>query len=346
LFTFTEEISMKKLLFFAATMLLCSVANAANTEVGIQTYPQNFKVYYDSDRDNTGGDIRPFEVYGAQPNGALASGATTSLGVVAVRGALYKSGLIGSPYFQELFDEGAAAKGIRLIKSDATAYSGNQLILNWMYLGNGGIVAVENIGGSANTGKPVMTAVGLDISSEQTSGDGMELSLGWAGASGKAYVVGTDPAFYTCATFKVTDASGANPLVVGFRALEPSNATIANYTEYAYIGIIGTSNPNLIKITTEVDANLDGTGDGATVTDTTDTFADLATKTFCTFVSGAGVVTYTNNGAAPTATAAATLTDGMMVVPFIYFLNAADLVDTLEVTDWEDGYTGMKPFGT
>jgi hypothetical protein len=50
-----------------------------------------------------------------------------------------------------------------------------------------------------------------------------------------------------------------------------------------------------------------------------------------------GAVTYEIDGVAPTSVAAFSFDDAEVVVPFFYFLNDTDLVDTLEISEWECG---------
>lgn len=178
---------------------------------------------------------------------------------------------------------------------------------------------------------PLFGASGLDIAMDQTSTEGIELTNGITARCPVAFTVGTDAAFFMSATLKVVDASGANPLVVGFRKAEAYQATHTSYADYAAIGIVGTSATNLIKTLTEA------AGAGTTTTDTTNTWADNATKTLSVFVSAAGVVTYQINGAAPTAVAAFSFTAGDVVVPWLYFLNAADLANNVYLQAWEVG---------
>lgn len=321
-----------KNLIAALAILIAGTANATTPEVRMSTYPTRWRVIYDTDRDSPTGDQNYLlEGIGDAANGRVAGG--TATGLLTVYGDIDLTGSTRG-YFFEDFAEGAVGKGIREVGATGLAYVTTQLIMQHLYVGDGHIIGAENVGGGVSTIGTVMAATGLDITGDLTSAEGVELSLGYAGSSGRPFVVGTDPAFYTCATFTLADASGANPLVVGFRTLEIANATIASYNEYAYYGVVGTSNPNTIQIVTEVDAALDGTGDGATTTDTTETWADAASKKLCVFVSSAGVVTYTKDGAAPTVTAAATLTDGQVVVPFIYFLHSADVAQATILNDW------------
>lgn len=180
---------------------------------------------------------------------------------------------------------------------------------------------------------PVLTVVGWDIAMDQTSGDGIELTNGILGRlDGPAYKVGTDPPFAFSVKMKVGDASGANPLIIGFRKAEAYQAVHTAYADYAAIGIVGTANPNTIKTLTEA------AGGGTTTTDTLDTWADAATKTLKVLVGATGAVTYQNAGAAPTAVAAFSFTAGDILVPFLYFTHAADVADTVELINWECGF--------
>lgn len=319
----------------ALICLIAGAVQAATPETVMKTYPTRWRLIYDTDRDSSTGDLNyVIEAVGDALNGRVAGG--TGTGVVTVYGDLDITGSARG-YFFDTFAEGAAGKGWRVVGVTGLAYVTTQLIMQHGYAGDGHIIGIENVGGGVSTAGPIMAATGLDITGDVTSGEGVELSLGYAGSSGRPYVIGTDPAFFTCATLTTADASGASTLLVGFRSLEVANATFGSYTEYATIGASGTSNPNTIQTLTEVDANLDGTGDGGVTTDTTDTWADAATKTFCVYVSAGGVVTYTTNGAAPTVSVAATLTDGMTVIPIIYFLHGADIANGTIVNDWEVG---------
>jgi hypothetical protein len=178
---------------------------------------------------------------------------------------------------------------------------------------------------------PVLTANGLDIGLDQASTEGVEITQGITARSPGAFVVGTDAAFFFSCKIKVEDASGCNPLVAGFRKAEAYQTTVAAYADYAAIGIIGTANPNTIKTTTEA------AGGGNTDTDTTNTWADAAAKTLTVKVSAAGVVTYQINGVAPTTVVAFSFTAGDVLVPFVFFLNAADLAGTVELQEWTCG---------
>lgn len=186
---------------------------------------------------------------------------------------------------------------------------------------------------TAQTILPVMDSIGLDISGDQVSAEAYEMFGGVLGASGRPAVIGVDPAFYFCVTAEIADASGASDFHVGWRSwTETQVKLITSYSNYATIGLEGTSNPNTIQILT----GNDGTD---VATDTTNTWADAASKKLCVNVSGAGVVTYTINGAAPSTTAAFTFDDGDSVIPFVAFEHGADVAGAVDITLWEVGYS-------
>lgn len=232
-----------------------------------------------------------------------------------------------SPALWDTFGEGAS-KGLRSLRYDGTGASTSTLVTNYLHAGTNTFL-FTNIGGTSNTSPPVMSATGLNIAGEQTSGDGWELLHGILQSSGRPFVIGTDAAFTGCWTVVVGDVSGASKMMVGFRAATIANGTFTSYSEVAAIGISGSSNPATIFTITNA------AGAGAVSTNTNDTVADGVSKTYCVLVSGAGAVTYTNDGIAPSNFVGATMSDGDVVVPFVWFTNGADLADTVDITLWD-----------
>ena len=186
---------------------------------------------------------------------------------------------------------------------------------------------------TAQTILPVMDSIGLDISGDQVSAEAYEMFAGVLGASGRPAVIGVDPAFYFCVTAEIADTSGASDFHVGWRsATQTQTGTITTYLNYATIGLEGTSNPNTIQLMT-------GNDDTDVTTDTTETWADAASKKLCVNVSAAGAVTYTINDAAPATVAAFSFDDGDSVIPFVQFQHGADVAGAVDITLWEVGYT-------
>jgi hypothetical protein len=141
----------------------------------------------------------------------------------------------------------------------------------------------------------------------------------------------TDGAFFMQATFTLEDASGASLLLAGFHKVEPYQTDFNNYDELACIGVNGSANPNTIKIATILN------NAATVVTDTTNTWADAATKTLKVLVSAAGAVTYQIDGAAPSTTAAFSFDSGEVVTPFVGFIHSADVAGKVEMSLFECG---------
>lgn len=264
-----------------------------------------------------------------------ATGATAMIRYDTTNGAekvIFNSDVQRSPAVYDTFAEGAA-KGLTVMQYDGTAFDGSTGMLNIAHTTTGRTFAASPLG-AGQTLPPAMVAAGLDISGDDTDDEGYELSEGWLGGltSGRPFTIGTDGAFQFCAQVTIADVSQTDDFHVGFRQLEPVNATHNSYTEYAGFGITASAATAAIKLVTEL------AGGGTTTTDTTDTWADAASKTLCVKVSAAGVVTYTNGGNAPTVTAAFTFSDGIHVVPYIWFIHSASTSIGVVVTDWNVAY--------
>lgn len=164
---------------------------------------------------------------------------------------------------------------------------------------------------------PSLDSFGLNLVQDNTAGDGIELCMGVQSISPCAFTIGSSAAFFISAQFKVQDVSGANPLIIGFRKAQAFDATLANYTDFAAIGIVGTAGD--IQTVTQL-----ATG-GVTTTDTTQNATDGAVMQLGVKVSASGAVTYLYNWAAPTVTAAFSFASSTVVIPFIRFTEAADI---------------------
>jgi len=185
----------------------------------------------------------------------------------------------------------------------------------------------------------VMDAASLDIGMEQTDNDGMFMVGGGAlGSSGRPFIVGTDPAFYMCVTMSVEDISGIDANFIGFMkvGVEAWNADHEARDTYAGIGVEGTAASGLtvedVTVTTELN------GGGVAETDTTDSATEGTAHRYCTYVSAAGVTTFTFDNVAPTATGAFTFDTGDMVVPYLGYLHTNDVAGEVDLTEWEVGY--------
>ncbi|MDC7243656.1 MAG: hypothetical protein PQJ44_06945 [Sphaerochaetaceae bacterium] len=191
---------------------------------------------------------------------------------------------------------------------------GTDTATNIMICQDGEVMEVTNIG-TQTIIAPRMTASGLLTSLDLTDDEGVEYNWGVLANSKHQYTIGTSPAFYLEWRFTLADVTGCDPVGIGFRKTEANDPALANYTDFAWIGVSETDTSGTVSLKTRLNSG------SVTTTDTTDTWADGETHTLKILVSGSGVVTYEIDGAAPTATAAFTFDDTDVVMPFFYGLH-------------------------
>ena len=170
---------------------------------------------------------------------------------------------------------------------------------------------------------PVRTATGLNVSLDQTDDEGCELTLGILSRGPVVFTAGTSGAFSASLKLKVADVSGTDDCAFGFRKAEAYQANVDDYDEMAALNVISGD----IKIETILNAG------ATTTTDTTNDLADGGTVTLKVKVSAARAVTYLIDGVAPTVTAAFTFDSGEVLVPFFFFLHAADVAGAVELIE-------------
>ncbi len=254
-------------------------------------------------------------------------GATTHTGAVTnSSNVTFNSTIVPPLGFLETFGEGAN-KGFMTLQLDGTAEDGTANVHNVIYLGNGHKINYVPI--VTQTLTIAMTANGLNIGLDQTANDGAELYVGINGASGRAAIIGTTPAFKASLTFQIADVSGTDDFHFGFRRAETVNATFDDYLDVASIGCVTSADPMLIQLETILNNT------GTTTTNTTDTLADATSMKFTVLVSAAGVVTYLIDGVAPSTIAAFTFDDGDLVIPFIQYLQGTDFTGAFDIEEFE-----------
>jgi hypothetical protein len=159
----------------------------------------------------------------------------------------------------------------------------------------------------------------------------IEITEGNTVNSKNAFVVGTSPAFFVQAGFNINTLANVTDLYVGFRKVQTYQATVpAGYTDYATIGVHSTAGH--IQLQTQAASG------GNTVTDTTNLATAGTNFTLQVNVSAAGVVTYLINGAAPTVTAAYTLTGALTVVPYIVYSTPAGGHTEVDLVSYQCGF--------
>jgi hypothetical protein len=182
-------------------------------------------------------------------------------------------------------------------------------------------------------------ATGLDVSGDQTDNDGYEVFTHFAGATGRPFVVGYDPAFYFLIKFSVANVSGCDTLLAGFRRAEANNGTLGSYADYAGLGWTTSAAAAALKQHTRLSPS------AATVTATNQTLADAVVYQVKVLVSATGAVTFQHDAVVPGVLAtpangvAFSFDDGDPVIPFFHFLqgSAAD-TGAVIIQRWEAGY--------
>ena len=173
------------------------------------------------------------------------------------------------------------------------------------------------------------TVTALDVNSQdQTDNDGIEIRPSNMNAGPGAFKVGTDPAFYFRARFSIADVSGTDDCLFGFAKVEAYQANVDDYADMACFNI---NNGDVLIETI--------TGGAATsTTDTTLNWADGETHELEVLVSSAGVVTVLFDGQPTPVFPSYTFTNGLFVVPMIFFLNSADVAGQVNMVEYEYGY--------
>jgi hypothetical protein len=256
-------------------------------------------------------------VDGANADGVLYvnnDGAATSWRPVLRANTTWIERFTQSPIMQSSLDTGVAPTGA----------TGD---VNLMCLQGGEIMQQFIIGAGQTIIAPRMDAVGLLVSLDLTNTEGAEYNWGMTPVSKHAYTVGTSPDVAFIMSFQVADVTGANPILMGFRKQEANNGTYTAYTDYALIGLNNGVNPGTVIIEDCLN------GGAAVQTNTTDAWADGENHTLRVNVTTGGVVTYSIDGAAPTATHAFTFDNGDVISPFFHFVHGAVAPGAIEWTD-------------
>jgi len=224
-----------------------------------------------------------------------------------------------------------------ILRFDGVAFTGATGILHYLTAPSGNIYGVIPKG-AGQTLKPAIVANGLDIGGDQTSTEGYELFTHMMLATGAPFIAQRDAAFYFKCKLEITDADGLDTLIVGFRRAEAQQSAHTAYADYAGLGLSTAADPMAVKTITELN------GGGTTVTDTTQTLAQGTAVQFKVLVSAAGVVTFQHDIvtpgtlAAPTAAGTMTFDIDDPVIPFVHFLNSANLADGVIIHSWDAGY--------
>jgi hypothetical protein len=221
---------------------------------------------------------------------------------------------------------------------------------------------------TAQTLQPVVGAGGgLVLDGDQVDNESAEFVIGGNSARNPlAMVVGTDPDFFFRARIGITDASGSDQLLVGWRKVETYQVPTSflttgdgGYADFFGVGFAATkANPNTVACASDV-----GNAGSTTVTQTGFTWADTKIHDLEVRVVGGKPRVLINGirignpiakdalGAAITSqntvsTPSYTFTAGLTLVPFIFVRQDADLLDAVQLYEYEVGHllnAGLDP---
>jgi hypothetical protein len=259
-------------------------------------------------------------------NSALAERASiSSLGVATCRSCIQQNTNIpafyASPLVQSALNTGAVPSGV----------AGD---INLVHMQGDNIMEEFVITAQAILA-PRMTTAGLEIGGDQIATNGYEYNFGAnrAGYARHTFTSQTSAAFFVEATFVVTTVASVDPLWIGFRKDAANNGVYTNYTDAAFIGLRPTTAATVAIVGDALN------GGAWNYTNTTNAWANGATIKVRVNVSGAGVVTYLINGAAPAvAPAAFTFDAGDLLIPCIHFTQAAAAFTPIKLVQFACGF--------
>jgi hypothetical protein len=199
----------------------------------------------------------------------------------------------------------------------ATGATGDRDILQF------GLSRFEQVilGAGQTAFNPPIVAGGLNIAGDQTATEGFEITNGIDVRQETLYTIGTDTPFQFEVEMLSDDVSGTS-FYVGFRKNQAYATALATYTDFATLGLVGTA-----------------TTGGVITTDTGLTLADSIVKKFRVEVSSTGKVTYFVGGAV-VPQVAYTFAATTQVIPFVFFLQSADLAPNVLLSSWKVGLKG------
>lgn len=183
--------------------------------------------------------------------------------------------------------------------------------------------------GTQTTLAPALDAYGLNLAQTATDGQGQEINTGVNSVNPYTFTVGEEAAFFMQANFKISEVTGVDPLIIGFREVDAFTATLADYTDFAVIGIYGDAG--------EVQTLTQKATAGVTTTDTTDVAVNGVTQ-FAVYVDSQGKVTYQLNYQKPTVVAAFQFNAGTVLMPFIVQTQNSTTASQVSIDLFEVGF--------
>lgn len=210
------------------------------------------------------------------------------------------------------------------------------------------------------------TGKGLDVAGDPTATEGFEYSFtpnvvtSGGGRAKHGFTIGGASAeprpFFAQLSILPSDTSGFGEGFFGFIVMQAYQTAVATYNEYAGISLVGSGASAQVRIKTRLNAGAAGN------VDTTQVAADGVGFTYrvevnpftreAKFAIGIGLTqTQIDNPASqcayggtvlPTTLTGFAFTSGVIVRPAFFFLQAADIVDTLFLQNFQCGYLPQR----
>ena len=188
-----------------------------------------------------------------------------------------------------------------------------------------------NIVGNTNKGPQLDGSFGLNLAADATSTHGVEYNTGVTPQNNFTFVIDTSgnttPAFFLKGVFQLATAAGAT-LLMGFRKVQANNATYADYTDFASIGLVAGEFETETQIATA----------GVITTDTTEAATNATPFEIAVFVDNQGNVTYQINGSPPTVAVAYQFANGLTVMPYLRIIQNSTTTATASCNYFECGF--------
>ncbi len=215
------------------------------------------------------------------------------------------------------FSESPILQSSNTVGSSPSGASG---FINLMCLQQG-IIMEQSMIGNQTIIAPRMSFRGLEVSLDQTVNEGVEYNFGASRPNGNhSFTIGKDPAFFFEVQFDIEDMSGAGLFVIGFRKVQNNAQALNTYSDFATIGMNGSTNPTEIVIVSRTESG------PITTINTTDLWGgDNTANTLRVSVDSGGSATYTINGNTPTVIKSLKFANDLVVAPFMRFEQGADL---------------------
>src|SRR3972149_6290025 len=221
-------------------------------------------------------------------------------------------------------------------ENDMTAANGATGATNLMHTGKY-VYEYFLLGAGQTILVPTWTASGLLWSLDLVDNEGCIISPGITANSLGSFTIGTDRSFYAETTLTLADVSGVDDLFFGFTKNQAYATAVTTFTDYFGVGLNTAANPGAIKVRWNLNDGTDAS------VDTTQTWADGASKTIKVVVGDDGFARAYINGQPPTISKTNFQFDSGDSVNWMLFgIHATTTPGAWHTDHFEWGYTQRK----